>query len=123
MCLRFLQIECQLAILVKDDALVPAGVRITPAKRTKDDRIFETFALVDRHDANGLFIAFQPLLVLFRARDIRILYLLGETFEGAGYSEPVFHTHRVQELGELKYIGQTPFAGWITKQTLADPLL
>ena len=90
-----LQVEGKLSILVKDDTLVPTGFCITPAVGAKDDRIFETFALVDSNDAHGLFVALQSLLVLFRARGIRVFNLFGKAFESARYSEPVLNTNGV----------------------------
>src|SRR5215469_2570589 len=121
--LQSLQVEGKLSILVKDDALVPTGFRITPAEGAKDDRIFEPFAFVDSNDSHGLFVALQPLLILFRTRGVRVLNLFGEPFERARYSEPVLNTHGMQELGEMKYVGKTPLAGRVTEQPRANTLL
>src|SRR5271165_5218158 len=117
------QVEGKLSILVKDDALVPIGLRITPAVGAKDDRIFETFAFVDSNDAHGFFVALKPLFILFRTRGVRVLNLFGESFESARYSESVLNAHGVQELGEMKYVGKTPLPAWVTEQARANTLL
>src|ERR1700722_18442734 len=78
---RFFKIKGQVSILVKDDTLPGISFRIAPTERTKDNLIFESFTLVDCHDAHRFFVFFEPLFVLLGARAIRTLYLLGEAFK------------------------------------------
>src|ERR1700683_842541 len=108
---------------MKEDTLASSGFRITPAEGTKRDLVFEPFALVNRNDAHRLFIALQALLILLRTRRVRAFNLFGKGFEHARHSKPVLHTHPVQELGEMKDVGQAPLTCRITEQPRANTLL
>src|SRR5580693_1260493 len=108
---------------MKEETLAWNGFRITPAEGAKRDGVFEPFALVNRNDADGLFVALKALLILLRTRGVRVFDLFGKGFERTRHSKTVFHTHPVQELGEMKDVGEKPLPGWITEQPRANTLL
>ena len=52
-------------MVVELQEFVSAAPGLLPREWIKSDAVFESFALVNRHDANRVLIAFQTQLVLF----------------------------------------------------------
>ena len=117
------QVEREAAVggRVVEEDLLTAGAGTGPGKRAEHHAVLQPLALVDGHDLDRRFIAFEPELVFLEPRRRRVA-LFGEPLQQAGHPEVVLAGGVVQQLPDVQKIGQAPFAVRETQQPLFHAL-